>query len=63
VEYLAPGHCTGEPAFAALQKAFGERYIYAGLGSTIGLDAPAGGATAARAHHMQDSTGLTEGSR
>ncbi len=32
VEYVAPGHCTGEPAFAALKKAFGEYYIYAGLG-------------------------------
>jgi 7,8-dihydropterin-6-yl-methyl-4-(beta-D-ribofuranosyl)aminobenzene 5'-phosphate synthase len=33
VDYVAPGHCTGEPAFAALQKAFGSRYVYAGLGS------------------------------
>jgi 7,8-dihydropterin-6-yl-methyl-4-(beta-D-ribofuranosyl)aminobenzene 5'-phosphate synthase len=33
VDYVAPGHCTGEPAFAALQKAFGLRYVYAGLGS------------------------------
>ena len=37
VAYVAPGHCTGEPTFAALQKTFGERYLYAGLGSTIGL--------------------------
>lgn len=35
VEYVAPGHCTGEPAFAALQKAFGDRYLYAGLGTTV----------------------------
>jgi 7,8-dihydropterin-6-yl-methyl-4-(beta-D-ribofuranosyl)aminobenzene 5'-phosphate synthase len=35
VEYIAPGHCTGEPAFAALRKAFGDRYLYAGLGTTI----------------------------
>ena len=35
VEYLAPGHCTGEPAFAALKKAFGSHYLYAGLGSTL----------------------------
>ena len=33
VDYVAPGHCTGEPAFAALQKAFGPKYVYAGLGS------------------------------
>ncbi|TMH97218.1 MAG: MBL fold metallo-hydrolase, partial [Betaproteobacteria bacterium] len=25
VAYVAPGHCTGEPTFAALKKAFGER--------------------------------------
>ena len=30
VEYVAPGHCTGEPAFTALRKAFGDRYLYAG---------------------------------
>ena len=37
VEWVAPGHCTGEPAFAALQQAFGDHYLYAGLGTTIGL--------------------------
>lgn len=37
VEYVAPGHCTGEPAFAALKKAFGDRYLYAGLGTTLAL--------------------------
>jgi len=37
VEYVAPGHCTGEPAFAALRKAFGDRYLYAGLGTTFEL--------------------------
>lgn len=35
VEYIAPGHCTGEPAFAALRNAFGGRYLYAGLGTTL----------------------------
>ena len=35
VEYVAPGHCTGEPAFTALRKAFGNHYIYAGLGITL----------------------------
>lgn len=39
VEYVAPGHCTGEPAFAALKKAFGGRYLYAGLGTTLALTA------------------------
>jgi len=37
VDLIAPGHCTGEPAFAALQKAFGEAYLYAGLGSVLKL--------------------------
>jgi 7,8-dihydropterin-6-yl-methyl-4-(beta-D-ribofuranosyl)aminobenzene 5'-phosphate synthase len=37
VNYVAPGHCTGEPAFAALKRAFGERYVYAGLGTTLDL--------------------------
>ena len=40
VEYIAPGHCTGEPAFAALKKAFGTRYLYAGLGTTFSLGKP-----------------------
>lgn len=35
VEYVAPGHCTGEPAFTALKKAFGEHYLYAGLGTSL----------------------------
>jgi len=39
VEYVAPGHCTGEPAFTALKKAFGDHYIYAGLGTTLTLNA------------------------
>src|SRR3954470_24160937 len=34
IEWVAPGHCTGEPMFAALKKAFGDRYLYAGLGTT-----------------------------
>jgi 7,8-dihydropterin-6-yl-methyl-4-(beta-D-ribofuranosyl)aminobenzene 5'-phosphate synthase len=42
VERIAPGHCTGEPTFAALKKAFGDRYIYAGLGTTVALGANAG---------------------
>jgi len=37
VQYVAPGHCTGEPAFAALKKAFGDRYLFAGLGTTLAL--------------------------
>jgi 7,8-dihydropterin-6-yl-methyl-4-(beta-D-ribofuranosyl)aminobenzene 5'-phosphate synthase len=37
VDYIAPGHCTGEPAFSALRKTFGDRYLDAGLGSTVSL--------------------------
>jgi 7,8-dihydropterin-6-yl-methyl-4-(beta-D-ribofuranosyl)aminobenzene 5'-phosphate synthase len=39
VQYIAPGHCTGEPAFTALKKAFGDRYLFAGLGTTFALSA------------------------
>ena len=38
LEKIAPGHCTGEPAFLRLQKAFGDDYIYAGAGTR--LDVP-----------------------
>lgn len=40
IGYIAPGHCTGEPMLHALKIAFGERYLYAGLGSTLLLDRP-----------------------
>jgi 7,8-dihydropterin-6-yl-methyl-4-(beta-D-ribofuranosyl)aminobenzene 5'-phosphate synthase len=33
IDEIAPGHCTGEPAFAALKRLFGARYAYAGLGT------------------------------
>ena len=39
VNAIAPGHCTGEPAFEAMAKAFGSRYLYAGLGARIGFGA------------------------
>ena len=35
MRYIAPVHCTGEPAFAILKESFGDRYIYAGLGTTV----------------------------
>jgi 7,8-dihydropterin-6-yl-methyl-4-(beta-D-ribofuranosyl)aminobenzene 5'-phosphate synthase len=35
VSFVAPGHCTGEPAFAAFARVFDDRYLYAGLGSTV----------------------------
>jgi 7,8-dihydropterin-6-yl-methyl-4-(beta-D-ribofuranosyl)aminobenzene 5'-phosphate synthase len=39
VAYVAPGHCTGEPTFTALKKAFGDHYLYAGLGTSFALGA------------------------
>jgi 7,8-dihydropterin-6-yl-methyl-4-(beta-D-ribofuranosyl)aminobenzene 5'-phosphate synthase len=39
VDFVAPGHCTGEPTFAALEKAFGTRYLYAGVGTVLSLGA------------------------
>jgi len=39
VDCIAPGHCTGEPTFAAMQRIFGDRYLYAGLGTTLGVGA------------------------
>src|SRR5215471_3894489 len=44
LERVAPGHCTGEPEFAALKKVFGDHYVYAGVGSVVDLSV----ATAAR---------------
>jgi 7,8-dihydropterin-6-yl-methyl-4-(beta-D-ribofuranosyl)aminobenzene 5'-phosphate synthase len=38
LDLIAPGHCTGEPAFDALARAFGDRYVYAGLGTVVELN-------------------------
>ena len=37
VEWIAAGHCTGEFAFEILKRTFGDRYLYAGLGTTLPL--------------------------
>jgi len=55
VDYVAPGHCTGEPTFAALQKVFGNRYLYAGLGSTLSV-----GSDSRAASHRSDAHGLDD---
>ena len=34
VGFIAPAHCTGEPAFAILKESFGDKYVYTGIGST-----------------------------
>ncbi len=35
VKSVAPAHCTGHLGFQLFQKAYGERYLFAGLGSSI----------------------------
>ena len=37
VQTIAPGHCTGEPAFARLKKEYGENGLYSGLGTKVEL--------------------------
>jgi 7,8-dihydropterin-6-yl-methyl-4-(beta-D-ribofuranosyl)aminobenzene 5'-phosphate synthase len=37
IAQVAPGHCTGEPAFAALQREYGADYLYAGVGERLEL--------------------------
>jgi 7,8-dihydropterin-6-yl-methyl-4-(beta-D-ribofuranosyl)aminobenzene 5'-phosphate synthase len=37
VQKVAPGHCTGEPGFAAFQQVFGSDYVFAGLGESVVL--------------------------
>jgi len=37
LDQIAPGHCTGEPGFAALQRTFGKDYLYAGVGTVLEL--------------------------
>jgi 7,8-dihydropterin-6-yl-methyl-4-(beta-D-ribofuranosyl)aminobenzene 5'-phosphate synthase len=54
VENIAPGHCTGEPTFAALKEAFGVRYIHAGLGSSISLGPNASGIRRGDGHTFDD---------
>jgi 7,8-dihydropterin-6-yl-methyl-4-(beta-D-ribofuranosyl)aminobenzene 5'-phosphate synthase len=39
VAWIAPAHCTGEPAFAILKETFGDHYLYAGLGTTLAIGA------------------------
>jgi 7,8-dihydropterin-6-yl-methyl-4-(beta-D-ribofuranosyl)aminobenzene 5'-phosphate synthase len=48
LERVAPGHCTGEPEFAALKRAFGDHYVYAGVGSVVDLPAATIAPTASR---------------
>jgi 7,8-dihydropterin-6-yl-methyl-4-(beta-D-ribofuranosyl)aminobenzene 5'-phosphate synthase len=58
VDYIAPGHCTGEPPFAALQRTFGDHYLYAGLGTTLNLGANPRAASEPRATGVLDEGDL-----
>ncbi len=59
VQWIAPAHCTGEPAFEMLKKTFGDRYIYAGLGTRIGLGAnPLAAAEGPRSYAIFDEADL-----
>jgi 7,8-dihydropterin-6-yl-methyl-4-(beta-D-ribofuranosyl)aminobenzene 5'-phosphate synthase len=58
VDYIAPGHCTGEPTFAALQRTFGDYYLYAGLGTTLDLGANPRAASDRRATGVLDEGDL-----
>ncbi len=58
VEYVAPGHCTGEPTFAALERTFGDHYLYAGLGTTLDLGANPRAASDRRATGVPDDGDL-----
>jgi 7,8-dihydropterin-6-yl-methyl-4-(beta-D-ribofuranosyl)aminobenzene 5'-phosphate synthase len=37
LDYIAIGHCTGEPTFAVLQKTFRDHYLYAGVGTVVNI--------------------------
>jgi 7,8-dihydropterin-6-yl-methyl-4-(beta-D-ribofuranosyl)aminobenzene 5'-phosphate synthase len=58
VDYIAPGHCTGEPTFAAFQRTFGDHYLYAGLGTTLNLGANPRAASEPRATGVLDEGDL-----
>lgn len=55
IDFVAPGHCTGEATFAALQKAYGERYLFAGLGARLAL----GQDTTAQGHRRGTGAGFS----
>ncbi|WP_024606953.1 MBL fold metallo-hydrolase [Pseudoalteromonas sp. TAB23] len=56
VAWMAPTHCTGEPAFAALKSSFGDRYLYAGLGTTLKLGKTIHAKTETKHLSMQTTT-------
>ena len=59
IERIAPGHCTGEPTFAALKDAFGDRYAYAGLGTVLEIESRARSAQSSAENNAMDDDDLT----
>jgi 7,8-dihydropterin-6-yl-methyl-4-(beta-D-ribofuranosyl)aminobenzene 5'-phosphate synthase len=53
VEWIAPAHCTGEPAFAILKQTFEDRYLYAGLGTVLILGPTVKSTAEAEQSHSQ----------
>jgi 7,8-dihydropterin-6-yl-methyl-4-(beta-D-ribofuranosyl)aminobenzene 5'-phosphate synthase len=53
LDLVAPGHCTGEPEFAALKKAFGDHYVYAGVGTVV--DLPGASAASPREERLEQA--------
>ena len=41
VERIAPGHCSGEHTFSAVRQIFGDKYLFAGVGTVMQLRADA----------------------
>jgi 7,8-dihydropterin-6-yl-methyl-4-(beta-D-ribofuranosyl)aminobenzene 5'-phosphate synthase len=60
LERVAPGHCTGEPEFAALKRAFGDHYVYAGMGSVVDLPGATVARTASGGHRPAQTHGLAQ---
>jgi 7,8-dihydropterin-6-yl-methyl-4-(beta-D-ribofuranosyl)aminobenzene 5'-phosphate synthase len=58
VDYIAPGHYTGEPTFAALQQTFGGRYLYAGLRTMLEVDGNPRAATDRRSTNVLGESDL-----
>jgi 7,8-dihydropterin-6-yl-methyl-4-(beta-D-ribofuranosyl)aminobenzene 5'-phosphate synthase len=58
VDYIAPGHCTGEPTFTAMQRMFGDRYLYAGLGTTLDVGANPRVTSDRRSTNVRDDSDL-----
>ena len=58
VAYVAPGHCTGEPTFTALKRAFGDHYLHAGLGTSLAFGATPGPLSAADPQSASDADEL-----